>query len=122
MSEPSPSDVRWLDVAARLATPALGSTGSSPTVGALVVDEDRQLLFGRAVTPTRGTAQAEVLALSEAKGLTQGRTLYLTLEPAARYTSFAPVTDTILYAGIARVVVGALDPDRKHAGQGLRAL
>jgi diaminohydroxyphosphoribosylaminopyrimidine deaminase/5-amino-6-(5-phosphoribosylamino)uracil reductase len=122
LSEPSPSDVRWPDVAARLATPALGSTGSSPTVGALVVDEDRQLLFGRAVTPTRGTAQAEVLALSEAKGLTQGRTLYLTLEPAARYTSFAPVTDTILYAGIARVVVGALDPDRKHAGQGLRAL
>lgn len=122
MSKSLASDVRWLDVAARLATPALGSTGSSPAVGALVVDEDRQLVFGRAVTPTRGTAQAEVLALAEAKGLTQGRTLYLTLEPAAHYTSFAPVTDAILYAGISRVVVGALDPDRTHAGQGLRAL
>jgi len=122
LSERAASDVRWLDVAARLATPALGSTGTSPTVGALVVDEDRQLVFGRAVTPARGTAQAELLALTEAKGLTQGRTLYLTLEPAAHYTSFGPITDTILYAGISRVVVGALDPDRKHAGQGLRAL
>jgi diaminohydroxyphosphoribosylaminopyrimidine deaminase/5-amino-6-(5-phosphoribosylamino)uracil reductase len=122
LSEPRSSDLRWLDVAARLATPALGSTGPAPAVGALVVDVDRQLVFGRAVTPARGTAPAEVLALAEAKGLTQGRTLYLTLEPAAHYTSFAPVTDTILYAGIARVVVGALDPDPKHAGQGLRAL
>jgi len=122
LTEATTSDVRWLDVAARLATPALGSTGSSPTVGALVVDEERQLLFGRAVTPARGTAQAELLALNEAKGLTQGRTLYVTLEPAAHYTNFAPLTDTILYAGISRVVVGALDPDRRHAGQGLRAL
>lgn len=115
-------DRRWLDAAARLATPALGTVGAGPTVGALVVDEPRQLLFGRGVTPPRGVTSAEHIALSEARGLTEGRTLYVTLEPAARYTSFAPITNTIVAAGIGRVVVGAPDPDPEHAGAGLRML
>ena len=122
MSDDDATDRRWLEMAARLATAALGSAGSGPTVGALVVDPSRQLLFGRAVTPPRGAAQAELLALAEAKGMTEGRTLYTTFEPAAHYTSHAPVTDHIVAAGIGRVVVGALDPDVDRAGQGLAAL
>ena len=122
MTDDASTDRRWLDMAARLATAALGSAGSGPTVGALVVDPSRQLLFGRAVTPPRGATQAELLALTEAKGMTEGRTLYVTLEPAAHFTSHAPVTDQIVAAGIGRVVVGALDPDIERAGQGLAAL
>src|SRR5205085_6283421 len=44
------------------------------------------------------------------------------MEPAAHYTSFAPVNEAIVAAGIARVVVGALDPDPERAGYGLMAL
>jgi len=109
-------------MAARLATQALGTTGAGPTVGALVIDPSRHLVFGRAITPPRGAAQAELLELAEAKGMTDGRTLYLTTEPAAHYTSHAPVTDQIAASGIARVVVGALDPDPERAGHGLAAL
>jgi diaminohydroxyphosphoribosylaminopyrimidine deaminase/5-amino-6-(5-phosphoribosylamino)uracil reductase len=116
------TDRRWLDMAARLASPALGTTGAEPTVGALVVDPSRQLLFGRAVTPPRSATQAELLALEEANGMTEGRTLYVTMEPPAHYTSHAPLTDQIVAAGIARVVTGALDPDPERAGQGLAAL
>jgi len=122
LSDQLAADRRWLAAAARLATPALGTAGPGPTVGALVVDPSRQLLFGRAVTPPRGAAQAELLALTEAKGLTRGRTLYVTLEPAAHYTAHAPVTGAIIEAGIARVVVGSLDPDPRRAGEGLREL
>jgi len=120
--ESESTDRRWLDAAARLATQSLGLGGKGPTVGAIVVDPQRQLVLGRAVTPPRGLSQAEPLALLEAKGLTHGRTLYVTLEPAAHYTSLAPVTGTIIEAGITRVVVGALDPDREHARQGLHDL
>ena len=102
--------------------PALGSTGSTPTVGAIVVDPVRQLMFGRAATPPRGLSQAVPLALADAKGMTSGRTLYTTLEPAAHYTNLAPVAGAVIEAGIARVVVGALDPDRQRAGEGLRDL
>ena len=116
------SDVRWLDVAAALAMPMLGATGATPTVGAIVVDPDMQMLFGRAATPPRGLSQAVPLALAEAKGETLGRTLYTTLEPASHYTNLAPVAGAVIEAGIGRVVVGALDPDRAHAGEGLRDL
>src|SRR3569833_889647 len=104
-------------MAARLATPALGTAGGAPTVGALVVDPSRQLLFGRAVTLSCSATLAVLLALAEAKGLTEGRTLYVTMEPAAHYTSHAPLTDAIVGAGIGRVVTGALDHDPDRAGQ-----
>lgn len=122
MTESHSTDLRWLDAAAYLAMPALGSTGSTPTVGAIVVDPVSQLMFGRAATPPRGLSQAVPLALADAKGMTQGRTLYTTLEPAAHYTNLAPVAGAVIEAGIARVVVGALDPDRQRAGEGLRDL
>ncbi len=122
MNEAELTDTRWLDAAARLATPWLGATGAVPAAAALVVDAASQLLFGRAVTPRRGAGQPELLALSEARGVTRGRTLYLTLEPAARFTTFPPATPPIVEAGIARVVVGSLDPDRALAGQGIAAL
>ena len=122
MTDTDAVDLRWLDAAARLATPALGTTGRSPTVGAIVIDPSRRLLLGRAVTPMRGTEQAELLALADAKSLTEGRTLYVTLEPAAHYTTLAPVTGPIITAGISRVVVGALDPDPQLSGEGMRHL
>ncbi len=109
-------------MAARLATPMLGATGAAPCVGALVVDEGQQMLFGRGATSARGEDQAELLALAEAQSFAEGRTLYVTMEPAAHFTSFAPVNDAIVRAGIARVVVGSLDPDPERTGSGLRAL
>lgn len=120
--ESDSTDLRWLDAAARLATAALGTTGAGPTVCALVVDAGAQALVGRAVTPSRGAAQAELLALTDAEGLTDGRTLYVTMEPAAHYTTLAPVTRAIVDAGIVRVVTGMLSPDPEHAGEGLAAL
>jgi diaminohydroxyphosphoribosylaminopyrimidine deaminase/5-amino-6-(5-phosphoribosylamino)uracil reductase len=122
LTDSDSTDRRWLDVAARLASPALGTAGPGPTVGALVVDPDRQLMFGRGVTPPGGISHAEELALADANGLTEGRTLYVTLEPAAHYGSLSPVTDLIIEAGIGRVVCGALDPDRERSEQGLQEL
>lgn len=116
MSDPDAIDLRWLDAAARLAMPALGTTGSSPTVGAIVADRTNPPLLGRGVTTLRGNGQAELLALAEAREAAAGCTLYMTLEPPA--SSSAAIAE----AGIARVVVGALDPDPLLAGEGLKAL
>jgi diaminohydroxyphosphoribosylaminopyrimidine deaminase/5-amino-6-(5-phosphoribosylamino)uracil reductase len=44
------------------------------------------------------------------------------MEPAAHYTTLAPVTRAIADAGIERVVTGLLNPDPAHAGEGLAAL
>lgn len=122
MSDQEAIDRRWLDAAARLAMPALGTTGPSPTVGAVLVDPKTNLMLGRAVTPGRGATQAESLAIADAEGPTQGSTLYLTLEPAAQDAMLAPVIGQIVEAGIARVVVGELDPEGEQAGKGLKDL
>ena len=98
MSGPTPADLRWLDSAARLARPTSGSTGIHPPSAALVVDP-RGVLLGRALATPE--AMPEFAALEEAGEAAAGATLYVTLAPESQAT---------IAAGIARVVVGTVDP------------
>lgn len=122
MSEVSAQDRRWLDAAARLARPWLGTTAENPTVGAIIIDEDLQLVFGRAVTARGGRPHAETQAIAEARSSARGRTLYVTLEPCNHWGRTPPCVDAVIQAGIRRVVVGLLDPDPRTAGAGIRRL
>ena len=47
----------------------------------------------------------------------KGATLYVTLEPCCTHGRTPPCTDAIIAAGIKRVVVGAVDPNPKHAAE-----
>ncbi len=69
-----------------------------------------------------GGPHAEVVALEAAGKRARGATLYGTLEPCAHYGRTPPCVDAILAAGVARVVVGAPDPNPKTAGQGFARL
>ncbi|MHB1101236.1 MAG: bifunctional diaminohydroxyphosphoribosylaminopyrimidine deaminase/5-amino-6-(5-phosphoribosylamino)uracil reductase RibD [Devosia sp.] len=122
MNDVSARDRRWLDAAARLARPYLGTTAENPTVGAIIVDEDLQLVFGRAVTAKGGRPHAETQAIAEARGSARGRTLYVTLEPCNHWGRTPPCADAVIQAGIARVVVGLLDPDPRTRGAGIGRL
>jgi diaminohydroxyphosphoribosylaminopyrimidine deaminase/5-amino-6-(5-phosphoribosylamino)uracil reductase len=48
--------------------------------------------------------------------------LYVTLEPCSTHGRTPPCPDAIIAAGIKRVVVGAIDPNPKHAGKGFKIL
>lgn len=93
----------------------LGATGAAPTGGVLIVDPESGRLLGRGATAFRGEEQAELVALHDTANAA-GATLYTTLEPSIRRAA------AIVDAGIQRVVIGALQPARDDAGQGLRAL
>lgn len=119
MSAVSAADVRWLDAAVRFATPFLGTTAENPTVGAIVLDEVRQVVLGRGVTARGGRPHAEPQALQQAGGRARGRTLYVTLEPCNHWGKTPPCADAVIRAGIRRVVVGIKDPDSRTAGEGI---
>lgn len=93
----------------------------NPWVGAIIVD-DRGVVVGEGHTQVPGEAHAEIDALRHAGERARGATMYVTLEPCAHVGRTGPCTDAIIAAGLARVVVGTLDPDVRVAGAGVRQL
>ena len=92
-------------------------------VGAVLVKTGN--IIGRGWHRRAGLPHAEIEALRDAQKHGQnprGATLYVTLEPCCTHGRTPPCTDAIIAAGIKRVVVGATDPNPKHAGQGFEIL
>ena len=104
--------------ALRLATAAAGQAYPKPTVGAVVAADGE--VVGEGVTEPGGR-HAEVVALAAAGERARGATLFVTLEPCAHQGTTPPCVDRVIADGIARVVVGARDPNPEAAG-GIEAL
>jgi diaminohydroxyphosphoribosylaminopyrimidine deaminase/5-amino-6-(5-phosphoribosylamino)uracil reductase len=102
--------------ALELAERGRGETHPNPVVGAVVVAGDQ--VVGEGWHERAGGPHAEVIALETAGERARGATLYVTLEPCAHYGRTPPCVDAIVAAGVARVVVGAPDPNPKTDGQG----
>jgi len=111
----SGADRRWMARALELA--ALGRYGASPNpmVGAVVLDADGNLV-GEGYHAAFGGPHAEVLALAEAGEMARGGSLYVTLEPCAHHGKTPPCVDTILAAGVRRVVFALADPTPSAGG------
>jgi diaminohydroxyphosphoribosylaminopyrimidine deaminase/5-amino-6-(5-phosphoribosylamino)uracil reductase len=52
----------------------------------------------------------------------RGATVYVTLEPCCHWGQTPPCTDALIEAGVARVVIAALDPDKRVDTQGVARL
>jgi diaminohydroxyphosphoribosylaminopyrimidine deaminase / 5-amino-6-(5-phosphoribosylamino)uracil reductase len=117
------SDPAFIRYALGLARRGYGATSPNPMVGAVLVRGGR--ILGRGWHQHAGGPHAEIEALRDAarRGHSpKGSTLFVTLEPCSTHGRTPPCTDAIITAGIKRVVVGATDPNPKHAGKGLRIL
>jgi diaminohydroxyphosphoribosylaminopyrimidine deaminase/5-amino-6-(5-phosphoribosylamino)uracil reductase len=114
---------QFMREALRLARRGYGSTAPNPMVGAVLVK--RGEIIGRGWHRRAGLPHAESEALRdvEKRGASaHGATLYVTLEPCCTHGRTPPCTDAIIAAGIKRVVIGATDPNPKHAGRGFEIL
>jgi diaminohydroxyphosphoribosylaminopyrimidine deaminase/5-amino-6-(5-phosphoribosylamino)uracil reductase len=96
----------------------------NPCVGAAVIAGGE--VIARGFHEFWGGPHAEVQALERAResGVPASRwdALVVTLEPCSSTGKTPPCVDRIVASGIRRVVVGEVDPDRRHQGAGLRAL
>ncbi|MBA2742904.1 MAG: bifunctional diaminohydroxyphosphoribosylaminopyrimidine deaminase/5-amino-6-(5-phosphoribosylamino)uracil reductase RibD [Chthoniobacterales bacterium] len=114
-------DERFMRAALRQAAKGVGKTSPNPAVGAvLVCGRD---VIAKGYHRTAGTAHAEVDCLANlGKTVPPDATLYVTLEPCSTSGRTPPCTDTLIHSGIRRIVVGAVDPNPRHAGRGLEVL
>ena len=93
----------------------------NPRVGAVVVAPDGTIV-GEGAHERQGLPHAEIVALDAAGQAARGSTVYVTLEPCNHTGHTGPCVRALINAGVARVVIGAQDPDRKVAGAGIAAL
>ena len=106
----------YMQMALDQAAEGLGHVSPNPMVGAVVVREGR--VVGRGHHQRFGGPHAEVHALAQAGAAARDATLYVNLEPCNHTGKTPPCTDTILKAGIRRVVTAMEDPNPLVAGGG----
>jgi len=116
------ADEKFMREAIRLARKGLGKTRPNPAVGCVIVKRGR--IIGRGWHRRAGLPHAEIEALRSLRNNTaaRGATAYITLEPCSTHGRTPPCTRALIDAGVKRVVIGAIDPNPKHRGRGLRLL
>lgn len=117
----SSADERLMAAALALSERGRAQTGDNPNVGCILVKQGR--VIGRGWTQMSGRPHAEAMAVAEAGASAQGATAYVTLEPCAHESARGPAcVDSLIAAGVARVVVALQDPDPRTDGAGIARL
>ena len=111
---------QYMQQALDLAKTAMGHTSPNPMVGCVVVKNGKLVASG--CHERYGEFHAERNALTRCKEDLTGADLYVTLEPCCHQGKTPPCTDIIVERKIGRVFVGALDPNPKVDGGGIKIL
>jgi len=104
-----------------IAQRGFGKVEPNPQVGAVIVSPDREWI-AEGFHQEFGGPHAEIHAIRNAGGRTQGADLFVTLEPCSHFGKTPPCADAVIEAGFRRVVVGCQDPAPLVAGKGLQKL
>ena len=115
-------DEKYIARCIQLARNGLCNAAPNPMVGAVIVHNGR--IIGEGYHARCGEAHAEVNAIRSVKdeSLLKESTIYVSLEPCSHYGKTPPCADLIINKGIARVVVGCMDPFSLVAGRGIEKL
>jgi len=112
-----PFDADCMARALELAERGRGATTPNPRVGAVLVKDGAIVAEGWHKVFGGPHAELECLRQAEAKGIDPaGATMYVTLEPCNHFGKTPPCSRTLLEAGLARVVIGCLDPNPVAGG------
>jgi diaminohydroxyphosphoribosylaminopyrimidine deaminase/5-amino-6-(5-phosphoribosylamino)uracil reductase len=114
------TDQRWMALALSDGQRGLGQTWPNPSVGCVIVKNNR--VVGRGHTQIGGRPHAEVMALRQAGNAAHGATAYVTLEPCSHTGKTPPCATALINAGLSRVVIATTDPDLRVAGRGIQML
>lgn len=110
--------------AASLARQTLGATSPNPSVGAVGLDVEGQIV-AEAVHEKAGSPHAEIVLLElcrKLKKIDRLHTLVVTLEPCNHQGKTPPCTDALLNTSIKNFLIGTLDPNPQVKGGGFDRL
>jgi diaminohydroxyphosphoribosylaminopyrimidine deaminase/5-amino-6-(5-phosphoribosylamino)uracil reductase len=119
MNNTAYDDARFMARAMQLARFGRYTTDPNPRVGCVLVKNGN--IIGEGWHQQAGQDHAEVAALKTVADA-QGATAYVTLEPCSHYGKTPPCCDTLINAGIRRVVAAMQDPNPLVSGRGLAKL
>lgn len=113
-------DLYYMQSALNIAQTGWGRTWPNPTVGCVLIKDG--VIIGRARTSDGGRPHAEANALAQAGEQAKGATAYVTLEPCAHEGKTPSCAQSLIKAGVSKVVMAVLDPDTRTNGQGMQFL
>ena len=113
-------DKNYMKLAIDLARVRKGLTGENPSVGCLIVKDDKIISIGQ--TGYNGRPHAESNAINNSLDDLSGAKMYITLEPCNHYGKTPPCTNSIIKSGIKEVFYSINDIDNKVKGKSFKIL
>ena len=113
-------DKSYMHLALNLASARKGLTGENPSVGCVVVKNDKIISIGQ--TSFNGRPHAETNAINNSFESLVGSKIYVTLEPCNHYGKTPPCTNNIIKSGIKEVFYSMNDIDKKVKGKSFKIL
>ena len=116
----SSKDKNYMKIAIDLAKARKGLTGENPSVGCVIVKNDKIISIGQ--TGYNGRPHAESNAINSSFQNLTGSKMYVTLEPCNHYGKTPPCTKSIIKSGIKEVIYSINDIDKKVKGKSFKIL
>ena len=113
-------DKFYMEIALKLANSRQGLTGSNPSVGCVIVKNDKIISIGQ--TSFNGRPHAEFNAIKNCIDDLKGSKMYVTLEPCCHYGLTPPCTNIIIKSKIKEVIFSVADIDRRVRNKSLKIL
>ena len=113
-------DKDFMKLAINLARSRKGLTGENPSVGCLIVKDDKIVSIGQ--TGFNGRPHAEHNAIKNSIEKLKGSKMYVTLEPCNHYGKTPPCTKSIIKSGISELIYSMEDVDKRVKGKSFKIL
>ena len=98
----SKKDKKYMSIALTLASSRHGLTGENPSVGCVIVKNDKIISIGQ--TGYNGRPHAEYNAIKNSNENLDGSMMYVTLEPCNHYGQTPPCTKEIIKNKIKEII------------------
>ena len=108
-------DHLYMEIALDLAKARESLTGSNPSVGCVIVKNDKIISIGQ--TSFNGRPHAEYNAIKSSTENLKDSTMYVTLEPCSHHGFTPPCTSEIIKSNIGEVIYSIKDIDKRVHGK-----